>query len=136
MSGVLRRAAISLCALALLVPPAGLAATRTGGPGDDVLTGTSRKDRIVGRGGNDKLYGRGGPDTLLGGPGRDLLAGDTGNDYLRGGGGADVLVGGGGRDRIDARDRAADTVSCGNGYDVVLADGRDQVAGDCESVQR
>jgi Ca2+-binding RTX toxin-like protein len=39
-------------------------------------------------------------------------------------------------DDIDARNGLADTVSCGAGVDVVLADRRDKVAGDCESVTR
>ena len=127
MRSVLRRLAILMLSLAVALPGVAFAVERTGGPGNDRLVGTGGQDRLTGRGGNDTLIGRGG---------RDLLAGDRGNDVLRGGGGVDVLLGGGGRDRIDSRDRAADQVSCGNGQDVVYADAKDAVAGDCESVQR
>jgi hypothetical protein len=59
---------------------------------------------------------------------------------------ADLLLGRDGSDRIDARagnDRIAveydggiDRVSCGPGVDVVAADLRDRIAGDCEFVSR
>ena len=39
-------------------------------------------------------------------------------------------------DVIDARDGVAETVACGGGTDQVLADRRDRVARDCESVTR
>ena len=39
-----------------------------------------------------------------------------------------------GNDYIDVRGGGADTVTCGAGVDVVLADASDTVSGDCESV--
>lgn len=53
-----------------------------------------------------------------------------------------MFSGGAGIDRIDARDASAgdrrerDAIFCGAGHDFVLADRRDSVAGDCESVTR
>jgi hypothetical protein len=54
---------------------------------------------------------------------------------LRGGPGPDVLRGGPGNDTVMARDRSRDAVRCGAGRDLVLADGRDVVARDCEVVK-
>ena len=49
---------------------------------------------------------------------------------------ADSLDGGPGDDRIGARDGFVDQVTCGPGADAVGADGFDDVAADCESVDR
>lgn len=68
------------------------------------------------------------------GPGDDALSGDdaamgadfvpvTGDDVLEGGLAADLLT---------AADGIEDRVLCGDGYDVVRADGGDRVARDCE----
>ncbi len=72
------------------------------------IIGTPRGEVIRGTAKADRLYGRGGDDRLFG------LAG---NDYLAGGAGLD-------------------RISCGPGRDRVLADPRDKVAKDCESVVR
>lgn len=75
----------------------------------DRLTGTRLNDVIVGRGGNDRIDGRAGPD---------------------------FIVAGRGNDRIAARDGIRDRIVCGPGRDVVVADRRDVVARDCESLPR
>jgi len=84
-----------------------------GGPGDDILVGSSRNDHLYGGPGNDFLGGDsrvgdtdfggrpGGDDRLYGGDGNDVLAGHTGNDHLDGGEGNDVLAAGAGDDRLD-----------------------------------
>ena len=92
--------------------------TKNGTNGPNVLVGTPRADLLNGRGGNDRLLGRAGNDRLFGGAGRD------------------VLDGGAGHDRITATDRARDTIRCGGGRDVVVADRIDAVARDCERVRR
>src|SRR5919201_6073442 len=90
-----------------------------GTPGPDRLNGSSRADQLYGLGGNDRLQGRAAGDLLDGGLGRDLLSG---------GGGADGLVSNG--------DRRTDTAVCRSAPDIVNADLRDRVAGDCEIVSR
>ncbi len=84
----------------------------------DVLLGGPRGDTLRGHGGNDRIEGRGGNDTLFGGHG------------------SDVLLGGPGDDRILSRDGDRDSISCGPGNDAVVADKDDQVAGDCQQVDR
>lgn len=49
--------------------------TYTGTSGDDVITGTERRDHIFGGAGNDTLDGHGRSDTLVGGAGVDALTG-------------------------------------------------------------
>lgn len=75
-------------------------------------------------------------DRLFGGAGNDLQDAGPGNDRLNGGPGRDVMLGGSGRDVLTSRDKATDTVSCGTGRDLVLADKRDLVNSDCERVRR
>jgi uncharacterized repeat protein (TIGR01451 family) len=81
--------------------------TLTGGPGDDVLCGTSGADNITGGGGRDLVFGFAGADSVTGGDGNDTLIGGAGNDELSGGSGNDrmyglehndTLTGGGGTD--------------------------------------
>jgi len=91
---------------------------------------------LLGGPGADRLTAGAGPDRVGGGDGNDVIAGGDGNDLLDGGPGADALDGGPGDDRIDARDGFADQIACGPGRDVVVADGFDTVAADCESVDR
>jgi hypothetical protein len=91
------------------------------------LTASADAARIVGTSGADVLRGRSGPDRLEG------LAG---NDFLDGGPGRDRIIAGSGNDRVKAEDGARDTVSCGQGDDVVTADLIDVVAADCEVVPR
>jgi RTX calcium-binding nonapeptide repeat (4 copies) len=81
--------------------------TIAGTPKNDVLRGTPAADTLNGKGGNDKLYGRGGNDTLIGGAGNDLLVGGAGKDNLR----------------------------CGPGHDTAIADAKDSVSSDCETVK-
>lgn len=75
-------------------------------------------------------------DTLVGDGGANTLRGNGGGDTLTGGGGADVLDGGEGDDAVFARDDAKDTIACGVGADSVVADANDEVAADCETVDR
>jgi hypothetical protein len=81
---------------------------------------------------------------VIGSPGPDVIVGDDRANALTGSGGADVLDGGGGDDSIDAtlQDAQAsdgpdgpDTVTCGAGNDVVLADANDKAGVDCESIR-
>ncbi len=56
-----------------------------GGPGDDVITGSSGSEVLLaGPDGRDRLSGGGGDDALFTGPGGDLLDGGSGNDQLVG----------------------------------------------------
>ncbi len=112
-----RRLAVSLLAVLVLAIPAA-AKTIAGSNGPDVLRGTARSDKLYGKGGHDRLFGLDGNDLLVGGPGRDLLEGAAGND------------------RILARDDERDVVRCGSGKDRAVADRKDQVATNCESVDR
>jgi Tol biopolymer transport system component len=94
--------------------------------GDDRFTGTSADDSYCGFLGNDVIRGGAGDDWLDGGAGADLILGGPGHD---------TLLGGSGADRIIALDGERDTVRCGQGYDVVVADRFDRVSG-CEEVRR
>ena len=91
--------------------------------------------RVYARGGNDVITGFA-DDFIDGGRGSDTLRGGDRDDRLVGGRGRDRVLGGSGADRIRVRDGARDTVSCGSGRDGVIADRRDRVARDCESVKR
>lgn len=75
-------------------------------------------------------------DVLGGSDGRERLRGGDGGDAIDGGDAADTLDGEGGDDVIAARDGAPDTVTCGDGNDMVNADKEDTVAADCELVDR
>jgi len=114
-----------------------------GNAGADRLFGGVGADRMLGGSGPDRLAGDAGNDRLVGGPGDDRASGGEGRDLLEDGSGRDQFNGGAGNDRVDARDaslagrRVADTVTCGaGGNDVALADRRDRVARDCETVRR
>jgi Ca2+-binding RTX toxin-like protein len=109
---------------------------KTGNARANTLLGTARNDRLSGLGGNDVLRGFGGDDLLLGGAGNDKLYGGAGNDQLLGGLGKDLIYGDAGKDTISARDGAHDTIHCGTGRDVVIADKIDTVSRDCEVVRR
>jgi hypothetical protein len=93
-----------------------------GGRGDDLLTGSVRRDELLGGGGDDHLRGRSGGDVLAGeyrtsSPGGDdVLDGGAGNDALHGEGGDDRLVGGAGRDRLEG-DQGANLLFGGPGDD-------------------
>jgi RTX calcium-binding nonapeptide repeat (4 copies) len=62
---------------------------KSGGAGNNTLSGTTGADLILGQGGADTLDGLGSSD---------VLCGASGNDKLRGGSGADTLDGGAGTD--------------------------------------
>jgi hypothetical protein len=98
---------IALTGLALLASTSSLAATIVGTAKNDVIRGTAKADIIIGKAGGDKLYGLGGNDTLVGGPGNDTLVGGAGADKLR----------------------------CGPGRDIAIADAKDKVSADCETVR-
>ena len=91
------------------------------------------------------LLGGEGADALRAGPLDDTVAGDAGDDELIAAAGADSVIGGLGVDSVDAgpgddriqvRDGLADTVRCGEGADRIEADTLDDVAPDCEFVNR
>jgi len=91
------------------------------------------------------LLGGEGADVLRAGSAADTVSGDAGDDELVAGAGGDTVVGGLGVDRADAgagndtvrvRDGLADSVVCGEGTDRVEADTLDDLATDCESVER
>jgi Ca2+-binding RTX toxin-like protein len=101
-----------------------------GTPRDDILTGTRSMDAILAKGGDD---------TLRGLRGSDALYGNRGNDKIVGGYGQDSFYGGPGKDRIFSVEKSGatwDWVDCGDGYDYVRADSKDEVAGNCENVSR
>ena len=113
-----------------------------GGSAADLLFGGADEDSLRGDAGNDRLSGDEGSDRIDGGAGNDNLLGGTGNDRLMDRRGTDRFSGDAGDDRIDARNsspsdrRGQDRISCGAGRDTVLADPRDIVARDCETVTR
>jgi Ca2+-binding RTX toxin-like protein len=91
---------------------------------------------MAGRSGDDRIFGEDGDDQITGDRGADRISGGAGNDVLFGNLGPDVVAGGSGDDRINVVRGETDTVRCGSGRDVVLADGSDHVAADCEDVRR
>jgi Ca2+-binding RTX toxin-like protein len=114
-----RRDLVSVAVVTMLLGSAAASAATIGGTrGPDLLRGTPRNDSIYGRGGNDTLFGLAGNDVLSGGRGRDKIDGGTGDD------------------RLLARDQVRDTIRCGAGADVVVADRVDSVPGTCESILR
>lgn len=97
------------------------------GPSSDVLSGDQ---------GADVIDGGDGDDDIRGGDGEDTLAGGAGNDKLQAGAGADTVDGGEGDDELLTPDGVADRLSCGGGNDSVRGDTVDDVAADCEAVER
>jgi Ca2+-binding RTX toxin-like protein len=87
-----------------------------GGPGNDIVIGGWSSDKVVGEEGNDLL-----PD----GPERDVAL-----DIVSGGTGTDVIF----VASLRLKATAEDIVTCGSGFDRVLADTKDVVAPDCEKV--
>lgn len=97
------------------------------GDGDDFVTNdTSIPSDLFGGTGEDRLFGGEGPDRISDPDGSNtvhLLA---------------TIAGRGGNDTIISRNGRFDTVDCGPGSDVLLADRAtiDTVIGGCEFVQR
>src|SRR5919112_124708 len=114
--------------------------------GRDNLLGEEGKDWVLGGnerrplGGDKNLVGGPGNDGVNGGEGSDNLTGNSGNDFVldgEGEGGAtDNLTAGDGNDVISPINLPAkkDVVTCGSGFDRVLADRADVVVPDCERV--
>ncbi len=134
----------------------------TGGGGNDRLDGGEADDLLDGGGGADTLRGQGGTDTAnyalrnqpvnvsLDGAANDGQAGEgdlVDTENVRGGSAGDTLrdspsesntfEGGPGNDQFFARGftgGAADTISCGSGYDSADLDSVDNYDSTCESV--
>ena len=120
---------------------AALAATETGGSGNDVLKGTdgpdtlrggSGADLIFGFRGADLLYGNSGWDRIHAGAGPDVVSGDSGADVLHAGLGQDNIFGDSGNDVVYAKDGYQDYIDCGSGNDWVQYDAFD-VLKNCEA---
>jgi Ca2+-binding RTX toxin-like protein len=79
----------------------GLAATKVGTTGNDVITGTAGRDIISALAGADTIDGLGGGDVICGGDGPDTVYGGGGADVIDGGATDDDLNGGSGNDNID-----------------------------------
>jgi Ca2+-binding RTX toxin-like protein len=123
--------------------------------GDDTLLGGLGKDvvfggRIVGSCCQDNDFS-GGDKNVVGGPGNDDVNGGRGSDNIIGGRGNDIMFEGAEPDvaKIDNLSAGAgndgvwvlnwspvgkDVLSCGSGFDRVLADRTDVIAPDCERV--
>jgi len=138
--------------------------TLRGTNGADNLLGKGGNDKLFGLGGRDNLLGGSGKDIVLGGNERGAgggdknLVGGSGNDAVIGALGADNIVGEEGNDLVadgpnrefstdklsagDGNDVVGvfndpafrDIVTCGDGFDWVFADKKDEVAPDCERV--
>ena len=96
-----------------------------GGPGDDRFEMSSGASRLIGGAGDDQMWGSPRADFIDAGPGRDVVYADTGNDVVL------------------ARDKRTDVVSCDEGRDRLVADGRDESDdlgygpfADCEALSR
>jgi Ca2+-binding RTX toxin-like protein len=107
----------------------------SGGPGDLVLGGGGN-DVVAGGCNPNRLYGEEGDDRVLGGQHPDLLDGGPGNDTLAGGFGDDEYAGGPGDDTIYPNwSEGEDTISCGDGADLVDGPGLALLRPDCETVE-
>lgn len=90
--------------------------------------GCDENDDIVGTADDDWVDAKGGDDHV------ETLAGDD-RIFLRSG--SDVAAAGPGNDLVDATGdgpQDVDTVSCGSGFDVVVANAADHLDSDCEEV--
>ena len=112
--------------------------TLLGGPGKDVVNGGSQKEPLAG---NKNLVGGESNDAVQGGLGSDNVLGGEGNDFMVDGEFEppfvkDILSSGEGNDVLNVANKPAgkDIVTCGSGFDRVLADSKDVVAPDCEKV--
>ena len=108
-----------------------------GGPGKDIVYGGD-ENRLSG--GNKNMVGGSGNDAVIGGRGSDNVLGEEGNDLVADGPerefATDRLTAGDGNDVVAVVNRPAfkDLVTCGEGFDRVLADRKDVLADDCEKV--
>ena len=108
-----------------------------GGPGKDIVLGGNERGLS---GGDKNLVGGSGNDTVIGGRGSDNILGQEGNDLVADGPdrefATDKLSAGGGNDVVAVVNRPAfeDIVTCGGGFDRVIADREDVLAPDCERV--
>ena len=83
-----------------------------------------------------EVKGGDGNDTLLGSDADDELLGEGGDDRITGAAGKDSVDGGEGGDTLLVRDGARDSIVCGGGEDAGEADLEDELAADCEKVER
>ena len=128
----------------------------TGGRGRDFILGAKGNDRLSGESDADTVFGDAGDDVVFGGGGNDVLGGDdegklvivgqniptqiTGNDSLDGGSGDDWLLGGvryerglmdtGQQGVLLSDDDDTDTMTGGDGADIIGARGTDDVITD------
>ena len=122
--------------------------TFSGGVGDDTVFYSDRTAPVTvtlndqpddgesGEGDNvasdiETVYGGSGNDTIAAGPVASRLIGGGGNDTIKGSPDEDRIEGNEGDDTIDSRDGRYDSIDCGPGNDVVLADPDDGVS-NCE----
>jgi hypothetical protein len=124
--------------------PASFAVTVLGDKGNDVARFGAGWDFFNGHSGVDRIWGGSGNDWIRAGLGNDFVTGNRGNDdivameggdIVRAGDGDDRLGGGDGSDRLRG-DAGADFILCGTRHDVAMADWRDRIYRDCESVDR
>src|SRR5215218_9967385 len=132
----MRRTILLLATMALTLLVASgvaLAVTKIGTNGPDTLRGTNKADTLIGKGGNDRLFSLAGTDNLLGGRGNDYLFEGAEPGVAK----IDNIFAGAGNDAVwvlNWSPRGTDVVSCGSGFDRVLADRLDVIASDCERV--
>jgi hypothetical protein len=129
-----------------------------GGNGDDKFRGPDASDRLSGGDGSDTIFigsrtpgslklGDGGFDvenitvyggdaTVTGDPRDNKIFTGGGKDTVDPGAGADKVDTGSGDDSVNARDGAADVISCGDGADRVVADPADEIESSCETLDR
>jgi Ca2+-binding RTX toxin-like protein len=93
---------------------------------NDLLSGNQGNDLLLGNQGNDTIDGGTGANTVYGGQGNDSVGGQEGSELLFGNEGGDSVAGGeggntivGGQDSADA----ADSITSGNGNDVIWGSG-------------
>jgi Ca2+-binding RTX toxin-like protein len=112
--------------------------TVLGGPGKDLVIGHPREGPFRG---DKNLQGGPGNDIVFGDKGSDNVLGDAGNDFLVDGPtrefSLDKLSGGAGTDvfLVENVPAAKDIVTCGSGFDWIIADRKDLVAPNCERVR-
>jgi Ca2+-binding RTX toxin-like protein len=108
----------------------------SGEVGADGITTFDTDDVVTGDQGNDTLNSGGGNDEIDGGDGNDNIVSGPGNDKILAGGGTDTIDTGDGDDNVRSNDGNTDKLTCGAGSDTVVADTIDEVATDCEAVER